>query len=111
MAEISIDLSTVFVGAGLPAPEKEYRFHPERQWRFDYAWPDYRVAFEREGGTWAGGRHTRGIGYQNDCVKYTVAAILGWIVVRATSDMLRDGSALKLLEKALMARGWRMENE
>lgn len=23
----------------LPAPEREYRFHPGRRWRFDFAWP------------------------------------------------------------------------
>ena len=24
--------------AGLPVPIPEYRFHPTRKWRFDYAW-------------------------------------------------------------------------
>lgn len=25
--------------AGIPAPETEVYFHPNRQWRFDFAWP------------------------------------------------------------------------
>ncbi len=35
---------------GLPKPAREYRFHRERRWRFDFAWPDYKVAVEVEGG-------------------------------------------------------------
>src|SRR5690606_39740371 len=41
----------------LPEPVREYRFHPERRWRFDFAWPDLRVAAEVEGGIHIGGRH------------------------------------------------------
>ena len=25
-------------------PEREYRFHPTRRWRFDFAFPDMRLA-------------------------------------------------------------------
>jgi len=25
--------------AGLPEPIRQHRFHPERRWRFDFAWP------------------------------------------------------------------------
>jgi len=35
---------------GLPEPEREYRFHPRRKWRFDAAWPDAKLAVEVEGG-------------------------------------------------------------
>ncbi len=33
-----------------PAPKREFRFHPTRQWRFDFAWERERVAVELEGG-------------------------------------------------------------
>ena len=36
--------------------EKEWKFHPVRRWRFDYAFPDFRVALEVEGGVFTGGR-------------------------------------------------------
>ena len=36
--------------AGLPAPEREFVFHPLRKWRFDFAWPEQFVAAEVEGG-------------------------------------------------------------
>ena len=42
-------------------PMAEYRFHSERRWRFDYAFPAQRLAVEFDGGQWvfAGGRHNR----------------------------------------------------
>ena len=64
----------------------EYRFHPVRRWRFDHANPEYKVAIEYEGGIWTGGRHTRGIGYKNDCDKYNAAQVLGWRVLRYTTS-------------------------
>ena len=88
------------LNAVCPGAVSEFRFC-ERRWRFDYAWPEKKVALEIEGGTWASGRHTRGVGYRNDCIKYNRAAVLGWRVIRATTDMMRDGSALKDLEEAL----------
>lgn len=51
-----------------------------------------------------GGRHNVGAGMQNDCEKYSQAAILGWLVVRATGPMIRDGLAIELLEAAFAAR-------
>jgi hypothetical protein len=93
--------AAVITAAGLPAPCREYRFAPPRRWRFDYAWPDYRLALEVEGGTWSGGRHVRGAGYEKDCDKYNTAALLGWTVLRVTSGMVRDGRALALVEQAL----------
>jgi hypothetical protein len=84
----------------LEMPEKEYRFHKTRRWRFDFAWPKYMVAVECEGGTWSGGRHTRGKGFEGDCEKYNEAALDGWKVFRFTSTMIEGGDALEFLEKA-----------
>jgi len=33
----------------LPVPVPQYRFHPKRRWRMDWAWPRYRVAVEIDG--------------------------------------------------------------
>jgi len=72
---------------GLPQPETELVFHPKRKWRFDYAWPDQKVALEIEGGVYTRGRHTRGKGYENDMRKYNAALLLGWKVLRASTGM------------------------
>lgn len=68
----------------------EYRFHPVRRWLFDYASLESRVAVEIEGGTWARGRHVQPRGYRKDCEKYNAAALLGWAVLRYTSEMVVD---------------------
>ena len=73
---------------GLPAAETEHAFHPTRRWRFDFAWPDKMVAVECEGGVYSRGRHTRGSGFTADCEKYSAAAMLGWRVLRFTTEQL-----------------------
>nr|WP_319537246.1 hypothetical protein [uncultured Vibrio sp.] len=86
---------------GLALPEKEYRFHETRRWRFDFAYPEQQLAVEVEGGTWAGGRHTRGSGYEKDCEKYNEAALRGWSVLRFTGSMIKSGRAVETLKEAL----------
>ncbi len=81
--------------------EREYRFHPERRWRFDFCIPEKKIAIEIEGGTWASGRHTRGSGFAADCEKYNEAAALGWRVFRFTPDMVKKGQAIILIAKVL----------
>ena len=88
----------------LPAPVTEYKFIKNRRFRFDFAWPDLKIAVEVEGGTYRYGRHQRPGGYENDCVKYSLAALLGWKVVRVTSGMITDGRAEALLECAFGRR-------
>lgn len=48
---------------------------------------------ELEGGTWSRwkrSRHTTAAGYAADCEKYSTAALLGYTVVRLTSDMVGE---------------------
>lgn len=74
----------------LPLPEAEHKFHPKRQWMFDYAWPRYQVALEVEGGVWSGGRHTQASGFLLDMEKYNTASIMGWRLVRCQpKDLLK----------------------
>lgn len=78
----------ILAGDRIPTPEREHRFHPTRDWRFDFAWPALKVAVEVEGGTWVTGRHSRGSGFAKDAEKYNAAVGLGWFVLRYTTDML-----------------------
>jgi very-short-patch-repair endonuclease len=90
---------------GLAGYQKEFRFHDKRKWRFDYAWPHLGVAVELEGGAWLSGRnlrgHTGGAGFEKDCEKYAEAALLGWIVLRFTRNMIEDGRAIRYTEGVL----------
>jgi len=92
--------------AKLPAWEPEYRFAAHhvglgprlrerladaglKDWRFDMAWGKECVYVELEGGIYTSGRHTRGVGYSEDCEKYNAATLLSWRGLRFTTDMLR----------------------
>lgn len=79
---------SLFTAFKIPEPSLEYRFHPDRKWRFDYAWIPQKIAMEIEGGVWSGGRHTRGAGFLKDMEKYNQAARLGWRVFRFTPQQL-----------------------
>lgn len=73
-----------------PLLHAQYHFAPPRKWAFDRCDPYARIAIEIDGGTWNGGRHVRGAGFRDDCIKLNTAASRGWLVFRLTSDMLRD---------------------
>lgn len=126
-----ISFEEVLERANMPAWEVEHRFC-DRMWRFDFAWPAWRIAVEIEGGAHGrlivitsgierrggasvpikrgtririGGRHQSGPGFSADIEKYNRAAILGWIVLRATTAQVRDGYAIATLREAFKARG------
>ena len=93
------------VNFGLPVPESEYKFHESRKWRFDFAYPSLMIALEVEGGIYNHGRHTRPKGYENDCQKYNTAAMDGWVVLRFTGGMIKDGTAINTLKQCLNKEG------
>jgi hypothetical protein len=70
---------------GIEEPEKEVRVTKDRKFRFDYAWPDIRLAVELNGGIWrkGGGAHT-GIGHIRDMEKFNLAQEEGWVVLQYT---------------------------
>jgi len=87
------------------APVSEHRFAPPRRWRFDFAWPDRKVALELEGGTYSGGRHVRPDGYAADAEKYNAAVLHGWRVLRYTGAMLDADPARVVREVATLVLG------
>lgn len=86
---------------GLPRALAEHRFHPERKWRFDFAWGEPRVAVEVQGGIWTKGRHTRGAALLKEWEKLNTAAALGWRVLFVAPGKETSTDFVTLLEQAL----------
>lgn len=80
---------------------KEYKFHPTRKWRFDYAFPEHKIAIEVEGGVWTSGRHTRPQGFLGDMEKYNTATLMGWRVFRTTPNELVRMATINMLRDAI----------
>ena len=80
---------------------KEFQFHPQRKWRFDYAIPEHKIALEVEGGVWTYGRHTRPQGFLGDIEKYNMATLMGWRIFRTTPENLYRLATINLLKKAI----------
>lgn len=94
----------------------EYKFHPKRRWRLDYALPELGIAIEVEGGRYkqttyinksgrivvrTGGRHNTAEGFKNDMEKYNELAALGWLLVRTTPEELLSQNTLEIVLKCI----------
>lgn len=87
--------------AGLPVPLREYRFHPVRRWRFDYAFLAQKVAVEVDGGIWVRGRHSGGSGQLKDMEKMNSAVLAGWRVLHFTPQQVLSRDAFAMLQQLL----------
>jgi very-short-patch-repair endonuclease len=86
-----------FEANGLEGTVSELVFAKEamnRRWRFDFAWPEHKVALEVDGGIWFRGKggHTNPTNTKKDWEKQAAAAILGWRIVRCEP---REATKLK----------------
>lgn len=88
------DLDLLVKAHKVPPFEREFTFFGGRKWRSDFAFPEQKLLIEVEGGSWIGGRHNRGTGYQEDLRKYNTASIEGWTVFRFTTEMVKQGEAI-----------------
>lgn len=79
--------------------EQEFQFHPTRKWRADFHLIGKKILIEVEGGIWSGGRHTRGKGYIGDMEKYNSATMMGYQVIRFSTEQVKSGSAIEQIEK------------
>ena len=84
---------------GGPELTPEYRFHPKRKYRLDFALPAVKIGIEIDGGTWSEGRtgHNWGVGITRDHEKQNLAVFMGWRIFRFTTDMLADRKVIENL--------------
>lgn len=110
-ADVLLDLH--IRAKGLPKPEREYRFHPRRKFRFDRAWATQQIAVEIEGGFFGVGKPCPSCGRRkvaghssierllSDTEKYNAAAELGWMVLRYSPKQIESGEAIRQIERVL----------
>lgn len=115
---------------GLPPPNTEYHLFAEivgrekgvrkrlrdrgwKDYRFDFAWPTYKIVVEVQGGLHLGskGGHTSKAGSERDCKKLNDAVLLGWCVLQFTSDMISSGEAVTYIEDLLKKLGWEQADD
>lgn len=77
----------------------EFKFHPTRRWRNDYAILSHGIIIEVEGGAWIGGRHTSGYGFLNDMVKYNEVTCMGYKLIRTTPTELFSAKTLDNIKR------------
>ena len=100
-SELEATLAQHLTALKFPPWEREYRFHPIRKFRLDFAWPALRVAVECQGGIWNQGAHGRGSGIERDCEKLALAAALGWRVIPVAGTHIEAGVAVEWIRLAL----------
>jgi len=99
MSDLENALAMQIKWAKLPEPEREFcRAIPGRKFRFDFAWPEFRLLVEVQGGTWINGGHSSGSGIARDCEKGNLATLAGWKVLHVTGDQIRSGIAIQFLQ-------------
>ncbi len=87
--------------SGLPSPEREYKFLPNRKFRIDFFFKKYRLAVECEGGGWMKRKtgHTSGVGFHSNMEKYNLLTLNGIWLLRFTPQEMTDGTAIESIVK------------
>lgn len=136
--ERAFDTQFITLGQDLPRPEEQFYFAKPRRFRFDRAWPEYKVAVELEGTIGRGmpvrchncgqtvrarkgdgspgkvivlpGYHQRIGRFMSDKEKYNMAIERGWLVLRFMhEDVHSDPFAMvELIRHTLESRKYRV---
>jgi very-short-patch-repair endonuclease len=90
---------------GLPGPTPEFKFHPVRKWRIDFAFVEQKLAVEINGGIWISGKSGRGGAHSlpsniiRDMEKGNELSIMGWHLLQFTPAQVRNGEAISTIER------------
>ncbi|MCZ8144883.1 hypothetical protein [Flavobacterium sp.] len=87
--ELELILMALEKSKAIPKYHKEFQFS-DRKFRFDYAFPEFKLAIEYEGLVSEKSGHTTLKGYTKDCSKYNLATLMGWKILRYTALNYRD---------------------
>lgn len=91
-------LAAQIVEAGLPAAQREYRWHPTRKFRADLAWPERKFIAEVDGAV-----HRIKGKFERDIERHNLLIREGWVYIRVTPNMVRSGEALTWVREFVCA--------
>lgn len=98
-----------FAALRLAAPLPQFKFAKAlgREWTADFAWPDLKLLLEVDGGVWrrGGGAHSHPSNILRDMEKQNDATLLGWRVLRFSTDEVKSGHAVRFVERVMDSRG------
>ena len=86
-------------GVGLPLPEREAKWHPNRDYRADFFYREKKLIFEVDGGQWMSKSGHAGAGYTKDRIRDCEAVLLGILTVRFVPEMIKSGVGIVYLER------------
>lgn len=97
-------LAEQIVQVGLPFPEQQFYWaQPERQFQADFAYPQWRILVEVQGGG-TRGSHQNQRGYADDCRRLAWATKLKWYMLYFTTEQVLAGEAINILEEIVKNR-------
>lgn len=86
----------------VPHFEINYRWHSVREWRWDVAFIDEKIAIEIDGVRRDGkGDHQTEKGMTNDYQKVAEGVLWGWTILRFTRTMVASGEAAELTQRVI----------
>ena len=102
---MKLDFLTQIKLNGLPKPVPEFKFHPTRKWRADWAWPEEKLIVEMEGGIFGNCRRMQKSGWHqsisgmlDDKNKYNEMNMLGYSLLRFIPSEIKDGTAVRMIK-------------
>ena len=104
--QLEKQLSLAVSAGRIPPFTTEYYAIIGRKFRYDFAWPDYDLLLEVQGGIWGVGAHSGGTGALRDFEKQSLAAVGGFYVITCGPSQIREGKAISWVMQYFERRGY-----
>ena len=82
--------------------KEQYRFHPTRQWKIDFAFPSAKLGIELDGAIFGKkSGHNTGVGILRKMEKSNELQKMGWRIFSFSGDQVKSGYAINYILEVL----------